>query len=444
MQTYATAVLYAIPFFLALIGLEWWAARRRGLSVMRSTDTLASLSSGTTNTLKTVLGLSVAIVSYDWMVDHLALYRVEATWAAVVIVFVVKDFAGYWNHRLNHEVNVFWNRHLVHHSSEEYNLACALRQSISELWVFFALFMLPAALLGVPTEVVAIVAPLHLFAQFWYHTQVIDKLWAPLEYIFVTPSHHRVHHAINDQYLDRNYSEVFIIWDRLFGTFQPELDEVTPVYGIKKAVATYNPFFINYQHLWRLAQDAWRTESYRDKARIWFKRTGWRPADVAQRYPYDGVLGGDAVFTQVKYDPRPPRWVMVWAWTQFVVVQLCIVHLFTQIGTIDWGPMMTYGGWLFLSVFALTSLLDGSRYAVVAEAVRLVVAAAAVWMFGGWFGAEAYFGGVAWVVLGYCLVSLGVSAYSVFVTESWAFAKTSAAAAHVNDVRAEEPELVLT
>ena len=176
METYATAVLYAVPFFLGLIALEWAWARRRGIAVMRSADTLASLSSGTTNTVKTVLGLSVAVVSYGWMVERLAVWHVEATWAAVAITFVAKDFAGYWNHRLNHKVNVFWNRHVVHHSSEEFNLACALRQSISEVWVFFALFMLPAALVGVPTWVVAIVAPVHLFAQFWYHTRVIGRL----------------------------------------------------------------------------------------------------------------------------------------------------------------------------------------------------------------------------------------------------------------------------
>lgn len=243
MTTYATVVLYAVPFFLGLIALEWIAARRRGMSVMRSGDTLSSLSSGTTNTLKTVLGLSVAIVSYDWMVEHLAVWEVKSTVAAAIIVFVVKDFAGYWNHRLNHEVNVFWNRHVIHHSSEEFNLACALRQSISEVWVFFALFMLPAALVGVPTAVVAVVAPLHLFAQFWYHTRVIYRLPAWVEYVLVTPSHHRVHHAINDEYIDRNYSEVFIVWDRLFGTFQPERADLPPVYGVKKAVETYNPLF---------------------------------------------------------------------------------------------------------------------------------------------------------------------------------------------------------
>ena len=409
METYATVVLYAIPFFLGLIALEWVAARRMGMTVMRSTDTLASLSSGTTNTLKTVLGLSVAIVSYDWLVDRVALMEISSTWLAVVIVFVSKDFAGYWNHRFNHEINVLWNRHLVHHSSEEYNLACALRQSISEIWVFFALFLLPAALLGVPTEVVAIVAPLHLFAQFWYHTRVIGKLWAPLELVLVTPSHHRVHHAINDEYIDRNYSEVFIVWDRLFGTFQPELQEVPPVYGIKKAVETYNPFFINYQHLTRLIRDAWRTRSWWDKLRIWFMPTGWRPADVAAQYPYANVLGGAAVYEQVKYDPRPAPWVLGFAWSQFVVVQLGMTHLFLQIGTIGWSEMMTYGLWLALGVFGLTSLLDGSRWAVLAESARLVTAGVAVWSFGGWFGAEQWIGAAAAVVLGYGVLSLGMT-----------------------------------
>ena len=428
METYATVVLYAIPFFLLLIGLEWLVARRRGLSVMRSADTLSSLSSGTTNTLKTVLGLSVAVVSYDWMVERLALYHVEATWLAVVIVFVVKDFAGYWNHRLNHEVNVFWNRHVVHHSSEEFNLACALRQSISEVWVFFALFMLPAALLGIPTAVVAIVAPLHLFAQFWYHTRLIDRMgW--LEYVLVTPSHHRVHHAINDEYLDRNYSEVFIVWDRLFGTFQPERADVPPVYGIKKPAATYNPFFINYQHLVRLMRDAWRARAWRDKLRIWFMPTGWRPADVAADYPIAGVLGGAAVYEQVKYDPRPAPWVMAWAWGQFVVVQLAMVHLFTQIGTIGWGPMMTYGLWLALGVFGLTSLLDGSRWAVLAEAARLVTAAVAVWAFGGWFGAEAWLASAPYIALGYGAIGLATTAYALLVANGWAFAKTGGAGA---------------
>ena len=410
METYATVVLYAVPYFLAMIAVEWAVARRRGVSVMNAVDTLSSLASGTTNTLKTVLGLSVAVVSYDWLVDSVALYRIEATWLAVLVCFLAKDFGGYWNHRLNHEVNFFWNRHVIHHSSEEFNLACALRQSISEVWVFFALFMLPAALLGVPTAVVAIVAPLHLFAQFWYHTRLIDKLPRWVEYVFVTPSHHRVHHAINDEYLDRNYAEVLIVWDRLFGTFQPELADKPPVYGVKKAVGTWNPFVIGYQHLWRLVLDAYRTASWRDRLRIWFMPTGWRPADVAERYPIAGVLGGDAVYAQVKYDSRPSRWAVRLAWADFWVAQALMVHLFTHLGAIGWAAALSYGGYLALTLFALTSLLDGSRWALAAGLLRLGVAASAVWVHGGWFGLEALVPGAAAGVLAWTLLALAGAA----------------------------------
>jgi sterol desaturase/sphingolipid hydroxylase (fatty acid hydroxylase superfamily) len=404
-ETYAVVVLYAIPFFLGLILVEWIAARRMGVSVMRSADTLSSLSSGTTNTLKTVLGLSVGIISYDWLVDHVALYTVESTWLAVVITFLVKDFGGYWNHRFNHEINVLWNRHIIHHSSEEFNLACALRQSISEIWVFFALFMLPAALLGVPTEVIAIVAPLHLFAQFWYHTRLIGKMgW--LESILVTPSHHRVHHAINDEYIDKNYSEVFIIWDKLFGTFQEEKPDVEPVYGVKKAVKTWNPFLINFQHLWRLWTDAWRTKSWKDKARIWFMPTGWRPADVAEKYPFDDVLTGDRVYQQEKYDSRAPTSVLAFSWLQFVIAQLLMVYLFSHLADIGVQLGLTFGIYLFLTLFSLTSLLDKSYLALAAEALRLVTAAVAILVYDGWFGLEQYVPAAGYLILGYSLASL--------------------------------------
>lgn len=408
METYASVILYAIPFFLGLIALEWIAARRQGISVMNSADTLSSLSSGTTNTIKNVMGLSVAIVSYDWMVNHLALFHIEATWVAVVVVFLAKDFGGYWNHRWNHEINVLWNRHIVHHSSEEYNLACALRQSISEVWVFFAIFMLPAAILGVPTEVVAIVAPLHLFAQFWYHTQTIDKLgW--LEAVLVTPSHHRVHHAINDEYIDKNYSEVFIIWDRLFGTFQPELADVKPVYGIKKAASTWNPFLINFQHLWRLIQDAWRTTNWWDKVRIWFMPTGWRPADVAERFPIEGVLSGEQVYKQKKYTSNASKAILGFAWAQFVFVQLAMTYWFLNVAAIGVDGGIAYGIFLGLSLFSLTSLLDKSWLTLMSETLRVLTAAVIVYMQGEWFGMEQLLPYASLLIVGWVIISAIVS-----------------------------------
>lgn len=186
METYATALLYAIPFFILLMGIEIGYGYFKKNQKYKVMDTLSSISSGLTNIVKDSLGLGVILVSYPYLVEHLAVTQIEATWLVWVIAFFTIDFAGYWNHRLSHHVNIFWNQHVIHHSSEEFNLACALRQSISNLIGYFPLMLLPAALLGVPAEVIGILAPAHLFAQFWYHTQHIGKMgW--LEYVIVTP-----------------------------------------------------------------------------------------------------------------------------------------------------------------------------------------------------------------------------------------------------------------
>ena len=160
------------------------------------------------------------------------------------------------------------------------------------------LFLLPAAVIGVPVEVIAIIAPIQLFAQFWYHTRLINKMGV-MEYIIVTPSHHRVHHAINPEYIDRNYGQIFIIWDKLFGTFQPELKEVPPVYGVKRPVHTWNPLLIGIQHIWLILKDAIRAQSWKDKIKIWFMPTGWRPDDVKQKHPLEVV---EDVYHLNKYD----------------------------------------------------------------------------------------------------------------------------------------------
>ena len=254
---YITTLNIAIPFFISLILIEIILSKvYRKDYVMRSMDTLSSLCSGLTNIIKDVLGLTFIIISYGYMVEHFALFKLEPSIMVYVIAFIGIDFAGYWVHRINHNINYFWNHHIIHHSSEEFNLACALRQSISNFFSISFIFLIPTAIIGVPPEVIAILAPLHLFAQYWYHTRLIGKLGL-LEYIIVTPSHHRVHHAINNEYLDKNLSQVFIIWDKLFGTFQEELDGVPPVYGVKRPLRSWNPILINFSHLFQLIKDAW-------------------------------------------------------------------------------------------------------------------------------------------------------------------------------------------
>lgn len=410
MESYAEVLNYAIPFFILLLlieaGIAWW----RGEKVIRSVDTLSSLSSGLTNVIKDVLGLTLVIVSYEWVEQRIGIVDIQATWLVYVIAFIGIDFAGYWVHRLSHHVNYFWNTHIIHHSSEEFNLGCALRQSISNIFAITVFFLLPIAILGVPGEVVAIIAPLHLFAQYWYHTRLIGKMGV-LEHVIVTPSHHRVHHAINKEYLDKNLSQIFIVWDKLFGTFQEELEEVPPVYGVTRPVRTWNPFLINFMHLWTLIQDAWRTRSIRDKLRIWFMPTGWRPADVKDKYPLESIVDP---YTYKKFDTHLSPALQVWSWMQFAVTFLLMMYLFNYIGDIDWPGVLIYGGFLFLSIFSFTTLMDKRPWALWTEIITALVGLAIIYIQGDWFLMNEVWPAGKYVVAGWFLLSAGVSAYFIF------------------------------
>ncbi|HMQ07607.1 MAG TPA: sterol desaturase family protein [Saprospiraceae bacterium] len=407
MESYAQVLNIAIPFFIILILIEWVWGYRKGMVTNRSLDTVSSLSSGLTNTIKDVIGLSVVIISYDWLVDHLAIYRIESQIWMYVAAFIGLDFAGYWGHRWSHEINLFWNRHIIHHSSEEFNLACALRQSISSIVNVFFFLYIPMALVGVPTQVVAIVAPLHLFAQFWYHTRLIGKMGF-LEYILVTPSHHRVHHAINPEYLDKNYAQIFIFWDKWFGTFQEELPEVTPVYGVKRPVNTWNPILINFQHLWLLIQDAWRTNNLLDKIRIWFMPTGWRPEDVSKKFPKSYI---DNPYDQVKYDTPATTYLKIWSWVQMLVCLVLMLYLFNNIARFSLLEILLYGVFLFISIFSFTSLMDGTRYAVLAEFFRLIFGFSLIYIQKGWYGLDNFMPHGTTVLIIYLIFSFAASIY---------------------------------
>lgn len=277
-------ILFAVPFFFLLIALELLADRWRGTSTYRLSDALNSLSAGVLSTTSGLLTKGIGLVTYVFAWQHLALFELSAQSAWVcVFAFVFYDFCYYWNHRLGHERSILWAAHAVHHQSEEYNLSTALRQT-STGFLFGWIFYLPMAVAGVPPLVFVSVAALNLLYQFWVHTRHIPKLgW--FEWFFVSPSNHRVHHAQNPVYMDRNYGGVFILWDRLFGTFQEELDEEPVVFGVTVPLASWNPLWANLQVYAALWNDARRAGSWWDKLRIWFMRTGWRPADVAARYP---------------------------------------------------------------------------------------------------------------------------------------------------------------
>jgi hypothetical protein len=268
-------------------------------------------------------------------------------------------------HRLNHKVNIFWNQHVIHHSSEEFNLACALRQSISNLIGFGAVFLIPAALLGVPAKVIMSLAPLHLFAQFWYHTQHIGKLGF-LEYILVTPSQHRVHHAINPIYIDKNMAAIFSVWDRLFGTFQEELDSEPPVYGTLKPSKSWNPIWINFQHLWQITQDAWYAKNWIDKLKIWFMPTGWRPKDVEDRFP----ITPRPIDSEDKYNPfYNNQWKAI-ALIHFVSLNFLLLFLLANYSELTVEFRVSLGFVLLFSIFGFTGLMDFHKWAPTYEIFR--------------------------------------------------------------------------
>jgi sterol desaturase/sphingolipid hydroxylase (fatty acid hydroxylase superfamily) len=396
METYAKALLFAIPFFILLLVVEILYGHFVKNQQHKVLDTVSSISSGLTNIVKDSLGLGVIIVSYPFLLENLALTSVKATWLVWGIAFITIDFAGYWNHRLSHKVNFFWNQHIIHHSSEEFNLACALRQSISNLLGYFPLFLIPAALFGVPVEVIAIIAPIHLFAQFWYHTQHIGKMgW--LEYVIITPSQHRVHHAINPEYIDKNLGQILSIWDHWFGTFQEELEEVPPQYGVLKPVNTWNPILINFQHLWRLILDAWRTKSILDKFRIWFMPTGWRPADVKDKYPYEVI---EDVYLFERYQTAASPLLKGYAIFQMVFTLLLILFMFFNYSAIGFGGLLLFGAFVFLGIFGYTTLMDRKTYAFYLELFRALVGIIFIGVTGDWFGIDSYW------VYGSLLISL--------------------------------------
>ncbi|MFN8309119.1 MAG: sterol desaturase family protein [Chitinophagales bacterium] len=407
MKSYGNMLLIAMPIFLALIIVEqlwgWFKHKEKPHLV----DTISSIASGMTNILKSTLGLTIVIISYPWLLQHLSLihWNLSSFWP-YVITFIFFDFTGYWEHRLNHRVNFFWNHHIIHHSSEEYNLPCALRQQISVFTNLLTIVTLPLAVLGIPAEVLAVVGPIHLFAQFWYHTRYIGKLGF-LEYFLVTPSHHRVHHAMNDVYMDKNYGQIFIFWDKWFGTFQEERENEIPIYGMRRPAGTWNPFFINFKHLFLLIKDSYRTRSIRDKFKVWLMPTGWRPSDVATSYPVFTLEKAEQVR---KYRPSYSINFEMFSIIHGTVIFLLLCFLFSRFGEIGREEMLLYGLFLLMEIFGFTSFLDKKWYGWGMMLACALAGSFYVLYTGNWFGLNSILPYGNWMVGGYLIGSVTIAA----------------------------------
>lgn len=338
----------AVPFFILSMVVELAYGVAKGRNTYRLNDSVSSLFLGVLSQARRFVTLGVGGYVYHLITEYFSLPLMDpAHWFTWVLAMVLYDFCYYWLHRMGHERTILWAAHVAHHQSEDYNLSTALRQTSTGFllgWIFY----IPMFLVGIPAEVVVTAGALNLLYQYWVHTQHIPKLgW--YEWIFVTPSNHRVHHAQNDRYMDRNYGGLFILWDRLFGTFQEELDEEPVVFGIRGAINSFNPAKALTHIYTDMAQDSLRTARWQDKLKVWVSRTGWRPADVAQKYPRDKT---DLSHFE-RFDPAVPAIV---SWYGFFQL-LAVVGL---LSAMQWSELSYWPGvslWVLLLFTTVTTAL---------------------------------------------------------------------------------------
>ena len=340
-------VLFSVPFFLLAIALELLWGWRTGNQTYRLNDAISSLMLGNLSQARKFVALGIGGTVYHAVSAYFSLTLWDATAPLTwIVAFVLYDFCYYWLHRMGHERQILWAAHVAHHQSEEYNLSTALRQTSSGFllgWVFYV----PMFALGIPAEVVVTVGAVNLLYQFWVHTRYIPELgW--FEWFFVSPSNHRVHHAQNDQYMDRNYGGVFIIWDRFFGTYQRELAEAPCIYGIRGPIRSWNPL-VALTHVYRdMLSDICQTQSWLSRFKVLCARTGWQPADVAQTH----LRQKNDLTTFEKYNPKVSGWMQVYAVLNLIVMTL--LSMFGGYQAVSTGSAL---GWQLIILMLWTGLM---------------------------------------------------------------------------------------
>jgi alkylglycerol monooxygenase len=371
--TYGRAVAFAAPVFLLAVTIEAIVNRARGTHYYSLADALTSVGCGTAFIGARVTFGFLGLVAYDLVVNNWAPVLLPAShWGTWLFAFVLYDLCYYWWHRLSHTVSFLWGSHVVHHQSEEFNLTTALRQPATAFltgWMFY----LPLAFCGVPIGVYLAVGVAQLFYQFWPHTRHIGRLGF-FDRVVQTPSNHRVHHARNGVYVNKNYVGVFLIWDRIFGTFQEERDDLPCEYGISEPVRAWNPIWANVHFYASLARASWQTRSWVDKVRVWVAPPGWLPADVHTPPP--------ASFR--------PRFSMggatAYALVQFAAAIVANEHFLFIFAAQTPATNALYFAFVVSTLFSVSAVLEGRSEFFPLEVLRLVVVAGLVGVSGQWFG----------------------------------------------------------
>lgn len=358
-------IVLSIPIFFLLIGIELVVERLMHRKLYSLPDAIANLSCGITSQLSGLFMRVLAIGVYEILYSNFAFFTLERNWIYWVGLFLLTDLAYYWAHRMSHEINLFWGGHVVHHQSEEYNLSVALRQSSFQVVWTFA-FSLPIALLGFDTLDFALISALNTLYQFWIHTETINKMgW--FEYIFNTPSHHRVHHGRDPKYIDKNHAGSLIIWDKMFGTFQAE--EEKPTYGITKPINSWNAVWANFSHYAAMKEDLKLITKWSDKIKYLFKKPGWLPAELGGYHPAPAIDKSN----YHKYVTPAPVQLNYYVLFQYIICLVCTaIFLFKQ-GQFELGQKAV--ATVLISVWVVNSgvLFENKGWVRIAEWVRIII-----------------------------------------------------------------------
>ena len=346
-------ITFAIPIFFLLIIVEYFYGLYVGKNTYRLNDTVTSIALGMISRFPTMLNLGVQSVIFVFITEYLNLELLSVknpfTWIAA---FLLYDLSYYWMHRMHHEIKILWATHSVHHHGEDFNLATALRQT-STGWLWKWIFYMPMIMLGIPGEVFITVAGINLLYQFWVHTKHIGHLGL-LEKIFITPMNHGIHHAKNKEYIDANYGGVFIIWDRMFGTYIAEKPDIKPVYGTATPLGSWNPIWANFQVFSIMIKDTIKTKSWKDKIKVWFSKTYWRPEDCIEIK--------DPKEFDIKFNPEIGPDIKLFSFTQMLFTIIVSGAVLTYVSLHSYSEIVLFG----ISLVALATLtgylMQGNRY----------------------------------------------------------------------------------
>jgi len=366
-------IALSIPIFFILIGIELGYDFFKKLKYYRFNDSISNLSQGIGSQITGLFMKTALFFGYKYIFENWRLFDLPDTIWTWIILFIGVDFFYYWFHRMSHQINALWAAHIVHHQSEEYNLTVALRQSWFQSW-FSWLFYLPLALVGFDPLMFVTLSAFNTLYQFWIHTRTIKSMGF-LEHIINTPSHHRVHHGTNPKYIDKNHAGSLIIWDKMFGTFQKEEEEV--YYGITTPLASWNPVWANVHYWAELWNTATKSDTMADKIKVFIKPPGWFPAKFGGFKPAPEI----DIINYKKFDHNYSKGLILYVLVQFIIALTAGSALLFLYPKLEMTLIICAATFTILTLLTCGALLENKAWLKHFEFARLILSFFALYLF---------------------------------------------------------------